>query len=271
MPEAPQAKDDRAETPEDVPLAIDVLSNDTDPDGDRLRVASVTAPEHGTAAVVSGGVRYAPELNWYGEDRFTYTAMDSGGLTSKATVRVTVTPVNDPPEAVDDEAETLEDVAVVVDVLANDSDVDGDPLAVVSAGPAGHGATAVANGGVRYSPALNWYGTDRFTYTIADPGGLTATATVTMTVLPVNDAPEAVGVIPDQALEEGGEAVTVDLTPYFTDVDDDVLTYTAVSSDETAVTVSVAVATCSRSAVRRPRRRATTVACGRVIWVSTRG
>ena len=248
-PEPPEAADDRAETPEDTPKVIDVLSNDSDPDGDKLRVSSVTAPEHGTATVVGRRVRYAPELNWYGEDRFKYTVADSGGLTSKATVKVTVTPVNDPPEAVDDEAETLEDVPMVVDVLANDTDVDGDPLEVVSVGSAGHGTTAIADGGVRYASELNWYGTDRFTYTIADPEGLTSTATVTMTVLPVNDAPEAVGVIPDQSLDEGGPEVTVDLTPYFTDVDGDVLTYEAMSSDETAVTVSVSGATLTLSAM----------------------
>ena len=243
----PEARDDRAETPEDTPLVIDVLSNDTDADGERLRAASVTAPENGTATLVSGGVRYAPALNWYGEDRFTYTAADPGGLSSTATVRVTVTPANDPPEAVDDAAETLEDAAVVVDVLANDTDMDGDPLTVVSAGPAAHGATAIAGGGVRYSPALNWSGTDRFSYTIADPGGLTATATVTMTVLPVNDAPAGVGVIPDQMLEEGGGPVTVDLRPYFADVDGDALGYAAVSSDESAVTAAVAGATLTLS------------------------
>ena len=242
-PESPEAADDRAETPEDVPAVIDVLSNDTDPDGDRLRVASVGTPEHGTATSVSGGVRYEPDLNWYGEDHFTYRVADPGGLTSRATVRVTVTPVNDPPEAVDDEAETLEDVPAVVDVLANDTDVDGDPLQVVSVGAAGHGTTTVVSGGVRYASHLNWYGTDRFTYTIADPEGLTSTATVTMTVLPVNDAPEAVGVIPDQALEEGGAPVTVDVLRYFTDVDGDVLTYTAASSDETAATVTVSGST----------------------------
>ena len=247
--DAPEAVDDAAETPEDVAVVVDVLANDTDVDGDRLRVASVTAPEHGTATAVSGGVRYAPALNWHGEDRFTYTAMDPGGLSSEATVRVTVTPVNDAPEAVDDAAETPEDVAVVVDVLANDTDVDGDRLTVVSAGPAAHGATAIADGGVRYSPSLNWYGTDSFSYTIADPGGLTATATVTMTVLPVNDAPEAVGVIPDQALEEGGGAVTVDLAPYFTDVEGDALSYVAISSDESAVTVAVAGARLTLSPV----------------------
>ena len=248
-PEAPSASDDRAETPEDVPKVIDVLSNDSDPDGDRLRVSSVSAPEHGTATVVSRRVRYAPDLNWYGEDRFTYTVADPGGLTSKATVRVKVTPVNDPPVAVDDEVETLEDVPAVFDVLANDSDVDGDPLEVVAVGAAAHATTTIAGGGVRYASELNWYGTDRFTYTIADPEGLTDEATVTVTVLPVNDAPEAVGVIPDQALEEGGAPATVDLTPYFTDVDGDVLTYEAVSSDETAVTVSVSGATLTLSAV----------------------
>ena len=249
-PEAgPEAGDDEAETPENTPTVIDVLSNDRDPDGDQLRIASVGAAEHGTTAVVSDGIQYAPELNWHGTDRFTYTVSDESGVTATATVTVTVLPVNDPPEAVDDEAETLEDEAVVVDVLANDTDADGDPIRVVSVGPAGHGATTMAPHRVRYSPDPNWHGTDRFVYTIADPDGLTATATVTMTVLPVNDAPEAAGVIPDQALEEGGAPVTVDLTPYFTDVDGDVLTYTAVSPDETAVTVTVAGATLTLSAV----------------------
>ena len=247
--EKPKARNDRVETPEDTPTLIDVLSNDRDPEGDRLRIASVGAAEHGTTAVVSNRVRYAPDLNWHGTDRFTYKVSDPGGLTAKATVRIVVLPVNDPPEAVDDEAETLEDEAAVVDVLANDTDVDGDPLRVVSVGPAGHGATEIASRRVRYSPDANWYGTDRFAYTIADPDGLTATATVAMTVLPVNDAPEAVGVIPDQALEEGGGPVTVDLTPYFTDVDGDVLTYAAASSDETAVTVTVTGATLTLSAV----------------------
>ncbi len=70
-----------------------------------------------------------------------------------------------------------------------------------------------------------------------------------MTVLPVNDAPEAVGVIPDQTLEEGGGTAEVDLTPYFTDVDGDALSYAAVSSDESAVTVTVVGATLTLSPV----------------------
>ena len=115
--EEPEAGNDRVETPEDTPAVIDVLSNDRDPDGDRLRIASVGAAEHGTTAVVSGGIRYASDLNWHGTDRFTYTVSDAGGLTATATVTVTVLPVNDPPEAADDEAETLEDESAVIDVL----------------------------------------------------------------------------------------------------------------------------------------------------------
>ncbi len=250
-PEAPVASDDAAETREDEPKVIDVLANDRDPDGDRLRVSSVTAPEHGTATVVSGGVRYTPALNYHGRDEFRYTVSDPGGLTATATVKMTVTPVNDPPEAVDDEAETLEDEPVLVDVLANDTDVDGDRLRVVAATPPTHGTTTVEAGGVRYSPALDYHGPDRFVYTVSDPGGLTDTATVTLTVWPVNDAPEAVGVIPDQSLEEGGEAVTLDVAPYFTDVDGDVLTYTAESSSPAATLVTVAGSTLTLSSVVR--------------------
>ena len=86
--EGPEAGDDEAETPEDTPTVIDVLSNDRDPDGDQLRIASVGAAEHGTTAVVSDGIQYAPELNWHGTDRFTYTVSDESGVTATATVTV---------------------------------------------------------------------------------------------------------------------------------------------------------------------------------------
>ena len=251
MPEAPAPRDDAAETPEDEALVIDVLANDSDPDGDRLRIVAVTAPGHGTATVAEGGARYEPSLNYHGADEFRYTLADPGGLTATATVRMTVTPVNDAPDAVDDDAETLEDEPVIVDVLANDTDVDGDPLRIVSATAPAHGSATVAAGGVRYAPDLNYHGLDSFDYTIADPGGLTDTATVTVTVLPVNDAPEAVGVIPEQALEEGGESLTLDLSLYFTDVDGDVLTYTAESSNPAATAVAVSGSTLTLSAVVR--------------------
>ena len=97
--EAPTAEDDEAATAEDARVVVDVLANDTDPDHDRLRVASVLAPAHGTARLVSGGVAYTPEADYHGTDRFTYVASDGNGGTAGAAVVVTVAPVNDAPAA----------------------------------------------------------------------------------------------------------------------------------------------------------------------------
>ena len=240
--EAPAAADDEAVTDEDRALTVDVLANDTDPDGDGLRVESVSAPENGTTGVASdGGVTYTPAANYHGVDRFTYVVSDPDGLTAEAAVAVTVLSVNDPPEAEDDEATTDEDQALTVDVLANDTDPDGDGLRVESVSPPAHGTTRIASdGGVTYTPAANYHGVDRFSYVVSDPDGLTAEAAVAVTVLSVNDAPVAVGVIPDQPLDEGGVSVDLDLTPFFDDADGDPLTYRAVSSDTDVATVGVA-------------------------------
>ena len=157
---APVAVADAAETPSNASALIDVLANDSDPDGDTLRVAAVTSPESGTVRTESGGVRYTPSPGYVGLDRFRYTVADPGGLSATATVMVTVLPVNHPPEAVDDDAETLEDVPALIDVLANDSDPDGDTLRVVSATGPAHGTATVRPGGVRYAPAPNYHGPD---------------------------------------------------------------------------------------------------------------
>ena len=238
--DAPEAEDDEAETAEDVAVVVDVLANDTDPDGDALRVRSVSAAAHGSTAIGPRGVVYTPHANYHGTDRFTYVAADSDGEMAEAAVAVTVTPVNDAPEAEDDEAETAEDVAVVVDVLANDTDPDGDALRVRSVSAAAHGSTAIGPRGVVYTPHANYHGTDRFTYVAADSDGEMAEAAVAVTVTPVNDAPEAEGVIPDQTLDEGGGEKSVDLGPFFKDVDGDALSYRASSSDAAVTVVSVA-------------------------------
>ncbi|MYC99303.1 MAG: tandem-95 repeat protein [Gammaproteobacteria bacterium] len=241
--DAPGAADDQATTREDEAVEIPVLDNDSDLDGDRLRVRSVSPAGHGTAEVVADGahVTYLPDANYHGPDRFTYVVADAGGLTDTATVEVTVTPVNDAPEAADDQATTREDKAIEIPVLDNDADLDGDRLRVRSVSPAGHGAAEVAGGGthVSYIPDPNYHGPDRFTYVVADMDGLADTATVEVTVVPVNDGPAVVGAIPDQLLDEGADGVAVDLTPFFTDLDGDPLAFTAETSNPDVVAAVV--------------------------------
>ena len=255
----PQALDDAAETPEDTPVTIAVLANDSDPDGDTLTLVEASAPAHGTARLTdTGAVEYTPERDYHGSDRFTYVVGDGSGLTAQAAVEVTVLPVNDPPQAVDDAAETPEDTPATIAVLANDSDGDGDTLTVVEMAAPGHGTARLTDAGaVEYTPEPDYHGSDRFTYVVGDGSGLTAQAAVEVTVLPVNDPPQALGVIPDQTLEAGDGPASLDLSPFFEDRDGDALGYAAVAS-EPAVALSLAGATLTLT-VARPGAATVTV------------
>lgn len=215
-----------------------------DADGDRVSYEIAAAdtslfrvlPTEGGVAYVGPGEDYESEPNRYD---FAVRADDGHGASDTATVTVIVTPVNEPPEAADDDAETAEDQPVRIHPLDNDIDPDGDSLRVESASEAEHGTVEIVGGTtVLYSPDENWHGEDRFTY-VASDGALTDEATVSVTVLPVNDAPETEGTIPDQMLEEGGDAVELDLTGYFSDVDGDSLALTASSADPAIVAVAV--------------------------------
>ena len=245
----PLAGDDAEETPEDTPVTISVLGNDSDPDGDALTVMEVSAPTHGTAVADTGEVVYTPEPDFHGTDSFTYLVGDGSGLTARAAVDVTVLPVNDPPLAGDDAADTPEDTPVTISVLGNDSDVEGDALTVMEASAPTHGTAVVDTGAVVYTPEPDFHGTDRFTYLVGDGSGLTARAAVTVTVRPVNDPPLATGVIPDRTLDVGDGPVALDLIPFFADRDGDALDYTAVVSDQ-AVAVSLTGATLTLTATR---------------------
>jgi hypothetical protein len=164
-----------------------------------------TAPANGTAVVTGSIITYSPNPDFSGSDSFVYEVCDQGegsseSLCDTATVYVTVNPINDAPVAVDDSAITDEQVAVVIDVLSNDSDVeDGTPPAnatvTVSSGPT-HG-TAVVNpdGSITYTPGagptgFGFFGTDSFDYQLCDSGTPVEcdSATVTIAVAPVTDA-----------------------------------------------------------------------------------
>ena len=129
---------------------------------------------------------YTPDANFFGTDTFDYTIHDGKGGFDTATVTVTVerTP-NSPPNAVDDSATTQENTAVTINVVANDSDPNGDPITVTNVTqPANGTATNNGDGTVTYTPNNGFTGTDTFQYTISDGRGGTDTANVTVMVQP---------------------------------------------------------------------------------------
>ena len=178
----PDAVNDTATVAEDSSKTIAVLGNDSDPDGDVLTVTSASAG-HGTVTVNGDGtLTYTPEPDYNGPDTITYTVADPSGATDTATVAVTVTPVNDTPDAVDDSASTDFQTPVTVGVLANDSDPDGDLLSITSATSPDGSVTVNDDGTITFTPANGFEGEARISYSVSDGMGGTDTATLTVLV-----------------------------------------------------------------------------------------
>ena len=180
---APSAANDSASTNEDVAATINVLANDTDPDGDTLVIRSVGNPSNGTATISNSSIVYTPNANYSGSDSFSYTVSDRKGGTSAAQVSVTVASVADNPVANADSSVAAPGATVTIYVLANDSDGDGDAF-TVTAVSAPRSGTASHNGtDVTYKAPASFTGSDAFTYTITDSTGRTAVGTVTVSAL----------------------------------------------------------------------------------------
>lgn len=224
--QAPVAIDDNTSTDEDIAVIVNVLANDSDPDDDPLSIASVTQGASGTVGInPDNTVTYTPNPNFNGIDTFTYQAADGTANSNSATVTVTVNNVdNDPPVAVQDSIATDEDIPVVINVLANDSDPEGATLSVSSVTQPSNG-TVVNNGtDVRYTPKANFNGSDSFTYTANDGTYDSSITTVTITVNSVNDTPLA-----NSQSVTTAEDAAVDITLTGTDSDGDLLTYSVVT------------------------------------------
>ncbi|HEX6130445.1 MAG TPA: Ig-like domain-containing protein, partial [Actinomycetota bacterium] len=206
--DAPAAPDVSAETAEDTAVTIELAGADVD--GDPL-TTTFTQPAHGSF----DGTAYTPDRDYHGADSFTYTVTDPTGASATGSVALTVRPVNDAPVVADRSLTTDEDGPVRVELAAVDAD--GDDVLFAWTQPA-HGAYD----GETYVPAADFHGTDAFTFTADDGNGGSATATVNVTVRPVNDAPTA----PDLTVETAEDTpVTVELRG--ADVDGDELTVTS--------------------------------------------
>ncbi len=253
----PIAADDIASTSEDTPVIIDVLANDNG-NGHVLNPASVTlaaAPAHGIAVInADGSITYTPSPNLNGSDSFSYTVKDSAGSTSNAAmVSLSILPVNDAPVAADDNFTVLEDSTTSLMVLANnghgaDSDIDGDLLTITSVSTPSQGGSVTINeaaDGLLYSPAVNFFGVETFTYTISDGQGGADVATVTVTVVPVNDPPVAKDDAFTVAMNSTGNTLSVladNGSGADSDIDNDALAIIAVGTPVNGGVVSINVA-----------------------------
>jgi len=229
--EVPDATDDTTNTPQDAPVSINVLGNDTDPDGDTLTITEVDgqpiteggAPvpvDNGTVALVGGQLVFTPEPGFNGPAVFSYTVQDPDGRQDTASVTVNVGQDNLPPVAQPDTNSTDEDTPLTVSaangvILSGlvpggvDSDPNGDSLtvsavngdaALVGAPIVGAYGTLVLNpdGSYSYTPTANAQALaagesadDVFQYTVSDPAGQSVSTTLTITVTGMNDAPVA--------------------------------------------------------------------------------
>ena len=199
--DAPVANDDSATVAEGGTVTVvngtdtSVLDNDTDTDADPLTAYLDTDVINGTLTLNSDGTfSYTHDGSETTSDSFTYHANDgTSDSILAATVNITITSENDPPVANDDSASTDEDTPVNINVLANDSDVDvGDILIVISVSDPANGTAVIeVDNTVTYTPDADYNGPDSFTYTISDGNEGSDTATVSITVNPVNDPPVA--------------------------------------------------------------------------------
>jgi hypothetical protein len=223
--DSPTANDGRVTVEEDTPVSITLSGSD--PDGDSLDYNVVDGPSHGSLSGTAPNVTYTPNPDFNGSDRFTFKVGDGTSDSDAATVSITVTAVNDKPTAADDRATTEEESpTAAIDVLANDSDIDDDPLEITAVTQGGNGSVTInADNTLSYSPRADFSGTDSFTYTVCDGEGGESTATVNVTVEAVNDAPTA----------NDGRAATLEDKPVSIglrakDVDGDELSYVILRS-----------------------------------------
>lgn len=185
-----QANDDHVTTGQGYSIDIDVLANDVDPRGGVLNVTSFTNGSYGNVSEYNNILTYYPDGDHVGIDTFTYTIDNGLGDTAQATVHVTL---NGRPVANTDYATVAEDGGVTLNILANDTDPENDPLTltVYPSSYPGSTVTVFPDQRIRYRPAPNFYGSETVAYYIEDPWGGNDYGYIEITVTSVNDPPVA--------------------------------------------------------------------------------
>lgn len=239
--DSPIARDDTVSTRGGKVVAIDVLANDSDPDGDRLSIRSVSdARGFGSARIARGRILWTPRRGFTGRATVVYTATDRHGGAGRASVTIRVgrstgapptgpdtgkppldaqpqppsnqprdpllplppPGANSPPHAVGDQVSLPEGGTVIIDVLANDSDPDGDRISIVSVGSPGHGTAKKVGDRIQFSAPSDYVGEVSFAYSIADLAGASDQSRVSVAVLLVNAPPTFTAGADQRVLED---------------------------------------------------------------------
>ncbi len=191
-PLPPVAVDDNKSTTKNKPTEVDILTNDSDQDGDIKDVTTTITenPKNGTTKIVNRKVVYTPNPEFVGEDTFNYKICDVDGLCDEAVVTITVieeTPQLLPPIAVDDITTTDQNTSVTINVTINDSDPDGDitkTVITINDNPDNGTVTVNDDQRITYTPSPEFIGEDEFEYKLCDSDGLCDEAKVTISVKP---------------------------------------------------------------------------------------
>jgi hypothetical protein len=208
---APVTDDKSVSTNEDIPVGIALTASDSG--NDTLTFSIESYPSNGLLSGTPPDLTYTPNPNWNGTNTFTYKANDGVTDSNIATVTITVNPINDPPVCSADTATTNEDNSVTIAVTSNDNagPPDEDQTLTITSVTQGGNGTVVNNGNntITYMSNPNYNGSDSFSYTISDSGGLTDTATVNVIVNPVNDPPVCAD---DNAVTDEDTSVVINVT-----------------------------------------------------------
>lgn len=245
----PDAVDDMVTTDEETVIEIDVLDNDTDPEGDPLTVIAVGNFLNGTAQIINNGngatqVRFSPSPGFSGTASFTYTIDDGNGNTDQAMVTVTVNDtINEAPfvlDAIEDQELEAGGETFTVDLTTVFSDPNGDDLTFMASSSHPDSAT-VSIDEDELTVTGQRVGTTTITVTATDPDGESVTDMFLVTVEAEagNRAPQVTTPISDQIRDEGGQTFVVNLSNVFADPDTDMLFFSASSSNQDAATTSI--------------------------------
>jgi len=217
----PVADNQNKSTDEDV--AVQITLSATDADNDSLTYTVTTEPAHGTLSGTAPNLTYTPAANYYGADSFSFKANDGQADSNVAVVNLTINPVNDPPVVAGQSITTGENISQ--NVTLNGSDVDGDSLTYQVVDQPAHGTLSGSAPNLVYTPEQNYSGPDNFTFKANDGSSDSDTATISITVTPVNDPPVA----NDQSVTTA-EDTTLTVTLTASDAENDPLTYMVVGN-----------------------------------------